>query len=385
MSLGLTRYAVDAAPIVPPSVEPPGQAKDALSLDLLITQVLVRNPSLAQMVAAWQAAAARYPQVTSLEDPLFGTTVAPASIGSHDVEFGYRVEISQKYPFPGKRCLRGQGAQADARAAGHDVEDMRLQLVEATTSAFADYYLAGRALDVNTEALRLLAELQETARDRYQKGLVPEQDVRQAEVEIGRQRQRQVTLERMRQVAAARLNTLLHLPPDSPLPPPPTQVRLAEALPDVQALRADALARRPDLQALADRLQADQAALGLAHKDFYPDWEVTAAYDTIMGNGPTRDLAPQVGVRFNLPVRQARRSAALAEAQARIAQRHAELDRQIDQLSFQVQEAYAQVQESARIVRLDEETILRAAEANLDAARSAYVAGKIPSLSLVEA
>ena len=49
-------------------------------MDVLVEQVLARNPTLAQMVAAWQAASARYPQVTSLDDPVFGGTMAPASI-----------------------------------------------------------------------------------------------------------------------------------------------------------------------------------------------------------------------------------------------------------------------------------------------------------------
>jgi outer membrane protein TolC len=352
---------------------------------MLLQQVLARNPSLAQMVAAWQASSARFPQVTSLEDPMFGTTVAPASIGSRDVEFGYRVEISQRYPFPGKLPLRGANALAEASAAGHDIADMRLQLVESTQHAFAEYYLVGRALTVNAEALSLLNEFRQNAETRYRTGLVSEQDVLQADVEIGRQRQRQLTLERMRQVAIARLNTLMHLPPDSPLPSPPQEIGRGEALPDAAALRAGALARRPDVQALAERIKAEQAALALAEKEFCPDFEVTAAYDTIMGNGPTRDLAAQVGVRVNLPVRKARRHAAVAEAQARIAQRQAELARQIDQVNFQVQEAYAQARESERVVRLYEETILRAARGNIQAAQSAYVTGKIPFLSLIEA
>src|SRR6266404_1809303 len=57
-----------------------------LTVDALVEQVLARNPSLAQMTAAWQAASARYPQVTSLEDPMFGATIAPGSIGSDNVD-----------------------------------------------------------------------------------------------------------------------------------------------------------------------------------------------------------------------------------------------------------------------------------------------------------
>lgn len=380
------RDAAGSQPEAIPTLPAPQPVAAApLSATWLVEQVLARNPSLAQMVAAWEAARARYPQVTSLDDPMFGATVAPASFGSNEVEPGYRLEVSQKYPFPGKRALRGRVACAEADAAAGDVEDMRLQLVEAALSAFADYYLVGRARAVNAEALTLLSDLRENAATRYRTGLVPQQDLLQADVEIGRTRERQIALERMRQVAVARINTLLHQPPDAPLPPAPADVAGPEPLPDAAAFRAAAVVRRPDLRALADRLRAEEASVALARKEFRPGVEVSAAYDTIMGNGPTRDLAPQVGVRVNLPVRRAKRYGALAEAQARAAGRRAELDRQTDQVAFQVQEAYAQVEESARVVALYDETILPAAKSNIDAAQSAYLTGKVPFLSLVEA
>jgi outer membrane protein TolC len=356
-----------------------------LSVDALVEQVLARNPSLTQIAAAWQAASARYPQVTSLDDPMLGAMLAPASIGSDDVEFGYRLEVSQKLPFPGKRELRGESALAEAAAAGREVEDMRLQLIESARHSFFEYYLVSRAIAVNEENLRLLKSFREEAKTRYEKAIVPEQDVFQADVELGRQQERGLTLERMRKVAIARINTLLHLPPESPLPPPPERLTISDVLPPLEVLRGLALDRRPDLQALVDRIRAEEASLGLAHKEFYPDVEVTAAYDTIMGNGPMRDLAPQVGMRLNLPVCKARREGAIAEAQARIVQRRAELDSRIDQVNLQVQEAYEQVVESERIVRLYEKTILPAARNNVDAARSAYEARQVPFLSLIEA
>jgi outer membrane protein TolC len=136
-------------------------------------------------------------------------------------------------------------------------------------------------------------------------------------VELGRQQERGLTLARMRKVAIARINTLLHLPPKSPLPPPPERLTIADGLPPLEVLRGLALDRRPDLQGLADLIRAEEASLGPVQKEFYPDVEVTAAYDTIMGNGSMRDLAPQVGMRLNLPVRKARREGAVTEAQAR--------------------------------------------------------------------
>jgi len=364
----------------------PFAGQSELSETLLIDQVLSRNPSLAQMTAAWEAANTRYPQVVSLDDPMFGFTAAPGSIGTNSVEFGYRLEVSQKLPFCGKRELRGASAAAEANAAAHDVDDMRLQLVESAKTALADYYMAQKALEVNAEGLKLLESFRSRAKDRYEK--VPganEQDILQADVELGRQRQRQIQFERMREVAQARLNTLMHVPPDNALPPPPRKLAVGELASDVAALRQQARSRRPDLQALEDRIRSDEAALSLAEAEYRPDFEVAAAYDTIMGNGPTRDLAAQVGVRINMPVRLARRDAAVAEAGAKLAQRRAELTRQTDQVNFQVQEAFAQAREANRVVELYEKTLLPKAKGNVEAAESSYVGGRIPFVSLIEA
>jgi outer membrane protein TolC len=238
---------------------------------------------------------------------------------------------------------------------------------------------------VNTEDLKLLQQAHADAEKRFEspgKDKVSLQDVLQIDVEIGRQRERRLTLERMRRVAVARLNTLLHLSPDAPLPPPPTQLPPPNPLPDVEALRQAAVARRPDLQALQDHVRADQAALALACKEYYPDVEVMAAYDTFWQERPLR---PQVGVRVNLPVRLAKRDAAVAEARARVAQRIAELNRQTDQALFEVEQAFEQAHESEQTVLLYDNTILRDAKANVEAAQPAYRTGQIPAQSLVEA
>jgi outer membrane protein TolC len=356
-----------------------------LAVDSLVEQVLARNPTLPQMIAAQEAASDRFPQVTSLDDPAFGTTVAPASIGSREVDFGYSLELTQKYPFPGKLKLRGENALAEASAAGNEVDDTRLQLIEAAKTAFYDYYFVYRALAVNERGLSLLATIRENTTVRYTAGLADQQEVVQLDVEIGRQHERRVILDRLRQVAIARLNTLMHLPPDLPLPPPPKEVTLGAALPDAAALRATAIAGRPDLAAVRNRIAAEEASLGLAYREFYPDFDVMAAYNTIMGNGPMHDLAPQVAVRINLPVRTERRFGAVSEAQARIAQRRAELARLTDQAQYEVEQAYRQVQESEQVVRLYEKEVLPAAERNVKAAQAAYPPAKIPLIALIEA
>src|SRR5262249_19716481 len=150
---------------------------------------------------AWRAASARPTQVSSLEDPMLGVQAGPAAFGSNQVNGGYRIEVSQKCPWPGKLDLRGRGALAEAKAAGDEVEDARLQLKEAAKDAFYDYYLADRALEINRKNLDLLRNFREEAEVRYTNKKGSRQDILQADVEMGQQRERQITLERARAVA----------------------------------------------------------------------------------------------------------------------------------------------------------------------------------------
>src|SRR5205809_3522815 len=65
---------------------------------------------------------------------------------------------------------------------------------------------------------------------------------------------------------------ILNLDPDTPLPPPPKKVEVEDGLPEASALRASALARRPDLRALANRIAADEASLRSEERRVGKEW-----------------------------------------------------------------------------------------------------------------
>jgi cobalt-zinc-cadmium efflux system outer membrane protein len=351
---------------------------------VVVAETLARNPSLAQMAAMADMAAARYPQVTALDDPMAAGFLGPASIGSREVDTAYRLEVSQKFPFPGKRFWRGQNALADAAAARSDVDAMRLELAELARNAFIELRLVGRLLKINAESAGLLKDFKDNAQTRYQTGQASQQDVLQADVELARQRERLLELEQMAKVAAARINALVHRAPDAPLPPTAGALEKLAPLPDAAELRRQARERRPELRALSERIQAEEAGLMVALKERCPDFELMAAYDAFWQR-PEQDLRTMIGVRVNLPVVASRRQGMVQEAQAKIAQRRAELAKLTQQINFQVHEAHAQAERAAKTVKLYEESILPAAQANIKAAQSAYVTGKIPFLSLIEA
>lgn len=356
---------------------------EELPLAELVQEVLQRNPTLQAALSAWQAAAQRYPQVVALDDPMFQSMYAPSSFRSSSaVQSSYYLGVAQKIPWSGKRALRGEIADAEATALSLEFHDSELQLAEATRLAYFDYYLTHRELELNAENLRNMRDFRETARTRYESNLVTQQDVLQADVELAQLERRRLELERMNRVTIARINTLLHRIPDLPLPPPPKQLSIRSNIPETESLRITALENRPDLAAQASRIQAEHAAVALACKEYYPDFEFMGRYDSFWTDHEQR---PQVGLNINIPLNHERRRAAVCEAMFKVSKMQAEYDQRVDNIRHDVQTAHARLEESRQTVQLYTEKILPAAQDNVTSARAEYIAGKLDFLRLIEA
>lgn len=375
-----------AASATSPLFDGPQTGTTELTLPQLIADVQNRNPSLAAMTAAWQAAAQRYPQMIALEDPTLMAMGAPASVGSDQVESAYALQLNQKLPWFGKRAARGRQAQAETSEAYHDFEDSRLRLVEMTEAAFFDYYLSNHHLQLNRENVELIRQLRNIAQGKYDSNQVTQQDVLQAEVESAQLERRRIELDRMTKVSIARINTLLQRDPFSPLPPPPMHLETPTAPMDIEALQQTALSHRPDLAALADKIRADEAAVTLACKDYYPDAEVFGRYDTFWQPASTQsDLRPQVGVTINVPIYRGRLDAAVREATFKLYQQRAEYEQQRLDVQFEVASAYAEVEEARSALQLYSDKLVPVTEKNVAAARNNYDVNKVSFLDLVTA
>ncbi len=361
-------------------------SQSELQVEPLVSQIVARNPSIEAMSSAWQAASQRYPQVVSLDDPVLMSMIAPASFGSNLVSPAYVVGGSQKIPWLGKRAARGRVAQEEANAAMYDVQQTRLVVIEGARLAFYDYYLVRRELELNAANRSAMQQFRDTAKSRYESNLVTQQDVLQADVALAEVQRRQIELERLNRVAAARLNTLLLRSPEAYLPPPPELLSLGRDLPSAESLRSLATQRRPDLAALGAKMRAEQASVAVAAKEFYPDMEFYGRYDSFWQPAATQSqLRPQVGLNMNVPLYQSKRYAALHEAEFRYSQRRAEYQQRISDIGYEVQAAYEQLEQARQTALLYGQKFLPAAEQNVQVARTSYSVGKINFLGLIQA
>ena len=283
-----------------PDGDDPFAGRDELPLDELVAAVKARNPSLQAALATWSAAANKYPQAVALDDPMFQSMYAPATWNAaSNVQGSYYFGVAQKIPWAGKRALRGNQANWEATAAAFDVGEAQLRLAEAARLAFLDYYLNQRERELNAASREALREFRDVARAKYEANQVTQQDVLQADVELAQSEQRQIELAQEWIVAAARINTLLHRRPDHPLPPAPQTLTVSEELPPVDGLREWAVEHRPELHAMAARVQAERSAVALACKEFYPDFELMGRFDRFWTD---REQQPQIGLNMNVPL-----------------------------------------------------------------------------------
>jgi len=371
----------------PVGVDDPFAGQPELQLPRLLGEVLARNQTLAAMRAAWLSAAERYPQARALDDPVFTGMAAPASLSSAVTSVpgnvaGYVVGGAQKLPWFGKLQLRGDAALAESRAARWDVDDARLQIIEAAGLAYYDYYLVRQDLALNVENTAKLREFHDIAARKYEANLAPQQDMLQAKVELAELARRQIELERLERIAIARINTLMHRMPDAYVPAAPASLQAPLLALSAAELRATAVTRRPDLASLAAKIRAEQARLQLANKEFMPDFEVFGRYDNFWTQASQRG---QVGLNMNVPLYRDKRYAAVREAQWRLSQRRAEYEQRIDDINREVQTAYERFDEAQQTVGLYTDQILPAARKNVDSAFAAYETSGGDFLRLVAA
>jgi outer membrane protein TolC len=362
----------------------PFQGAPSLERAALVAEVLRRNPSVGSARAAWRAALARYPQQTSLDDPMVAYGVGPRSFGSHQVDdAAQRVEVSQRFPFPGKLALRGAVALGEAEAAAGDYEAVRLRLAGLASGLYDDWYFANQSLEINKQHLELARDLRRIATASYESGSGSQQDPLAAEIEEVDLEHRGVELETARDVTAAQIAQLLHLHDASALPTPPADFTpLAVDEGDEAAQVERALAERPELRAAEARVHSREAATDLARREFLPDFKLVGMYD---GFWAESDLKPYVGLEINVPLQLAKRRAAFDQARAELGVAERNRESMQDEVGFQVRSAWEKLHEARHLLALTRDRMLPAARDRLAAARAGFSAGRAEFRDLIEA
>lgn len=363
----------------------PQPSSGVLRLDLedVVREALEKNPAIQGAASMVQAQRRRVSQAKALPDPTLSLgwmgNAQPFSVQTGDPSSYRSVSAMQMLPFPGKLRLKGEIVGKEADAAQFEVEAQRRRVVAEVKSAFYDYFFYEKALESTARNRDLLDKLSQIAEARYRVGKAQQQDVLKSQVELSLLVQKQTTLEAQRDIARARLNTLLARSPESPLPPP-ANVRpstLPSSLEDLYKL-----ARQNDTGLGRDRqvIERNKLAASLAEKDALPDLSVGYMYQ----QRPTMPDMHGMTFSVSIPVfYKNKQKQAIAQAKEEQAASERARDNRQNELLFELKQQYVAAQASERLLKLYQQGIVPQSSLAMESSLSAYQVGNVDFLTVL--
>lgn len=373
-------FVLSAAIAFAASAAPP-----PLVLSDLIAEALRVNPEIMAAQKRYEAARQRPGVESALPDPMLsvGYTSAGkpwplAGVGSEPTA-NAGLMLSQEFPFPGKRKLRGDVASKAAEADWLAYEQTRLSVVSRLKQAYHRLHYAHRALEILVQNRDVLAEFLRVAEARYSVGKAAQQDIFKAQTGRSILETRILKMEQERRAREAEINMLIARDPRTPLGAPP------EILPVKLTVTLDELFQRaarasPMLQREQKMIERTELAVNLARKDYYPDYTLSAGYFN-MGSMP--DMY-QFRVDFKLPAWFRRKQqAGVTEQVLNLSQARRNWEAVDQSLHYRIREDLLMAETSERLMRMYADTVLPQARLALEASLASYENGSVDFLTVL--
>ena len=362
--------------------------EDTLTLVQVYGVAKERSPRLAAAAALVDASAARVPGAGRPPDPSIQLAVMNLSLPSLSANMpssmAPQLQVMQMLPTPGKLGLAERIAGQSASIAKSDAAEAWWEVRAKAAMAFYDIYSADRQIAVMEKTVRLLEDFRQVAQAMYSSGEGRQSDVLRAGVEVAKMQTEIARMQAMRAAAAAKLNGVLDLPAEAPVPAvalPP----LPANIPNSDTLYAWAEATRPMLE--RGRIGVDQAKAqsALARKEIWPDLTLGLQYGQRPGDMGTERMGSAM-VGFTVPIfARSRQLRMRDEAVAMSRMAVADLGDMRAQVRSRLGELKADLDRDRTLVGLYRSQVLPQAQANVQSAISSYRVGSVNFMTLLDA
>jgi outer membrane protein TolC len=370
-----------------------GQSNGNLPSDLqaLVTEALKANPELKQMGSLYTASKETIKPAGALEDPEIAFTIKdlPTDTWAFNKEAMTQkmLELSQKFPFPGKRRLRSEVAGEQAKTDGLVYQDKANEIRAKMVMAYWALSLAYGSYDSTQKNKQFWEQVVQVAETRYSVGQGSQADVLQAQVELGNYLDRLFQWTQKQESSQADINALRAQPVQTPLSRPqalqPRPFNLK--LDDLLALSES----RPQLQALKTLIARQEKAVDLARKEYYPDMRITVGYGFRDSLGPpiNQKQADMFtgSVMFNVPIWYGSRiQPKIREELARQSAAREGHQSALIQLGAVIKDRHAKLRRLAQQITLMDQGIVPRARQALAASLTSYQVGSVDYAQLYQ-
>jgi len=357
-----------------------------LTVDQVLRDVLQNNPSLKAARANWEAMKQRVPQARAWEDLRAGfDTVAGRFVDIPRNSFtDQKLMVEQTVPLSGKNRLRGETAEAEAMVAFADLHRRELDVVARGKTLFYRLGNGYEQLKINQNNTQLLERFVEISRAKYEAGSKPESDVLIAETDLAKLHESRADILRQISDAESQLNVVMNRPAQSPLARPEAMRPFTLEL-ELMPLQNLALTYRPELLMARKKIEASEAKLSAARREWIPDPNLRV--ETSRYNDASQAASEvMAGVSINLPWFNRRKyKAAIEEAKEMKAAAEYELESARKETLGLVRDALQKAETFHHHVELFRDRIVPLARQNITATRLSYETDKTGFLNLIDA
>ena len=354
-----------------------------------MAEALQNNPRLQSFYLSAKADSFNVPQAGALPDPMLSLNLLnlPVNSFAFDQEpmTGKQIALKQTFPFPGKQGLKEKisGEKANLSRAGY--EEFRNQLIRDVSINFYDLFYIDRAIETTQRNQDLLREFVKIAETKYAVGKGLQQDVLKAQVELSRMTEKLITLKQKRQVVQTALNTTLNRPDGSKLGQA-EEIGYKKIDLNIDSLQQRASEQRPYLNGWQAMRRQSDMRVGLAKKDYWPDFSVFVAYtqreELQMGGNGVDFLSG--GISFDIPLYFWQKQDNMVEESTynklAVEQRYMN---EFNQVKQELENYYTSSIKNTQLMELYKSGIIPQASQALESAMTGYQTGKVDFLSLI--
>jgi cobalt-zinc-cadmium efflux system outer membrane protein len=334
------------------------------------------NPQIQAARQGWKAAQQVPTQVSTLPDPQF--QLQQVNVGSPRPFAGYTnsdfayvgLGVSQDLPYPGKLRLKGEIAKRDADVLQQQFESVRRSVLAAVKATYFQLAYLSKTFGILESDGELLEQAEKAADARYRSGIGNQQDLLRAQLEQTKLL-REITMHHLEVAEAqAQLKELLNRTQSSPDVEPADLSETALPYTFDELLTATKV-QNPEIAGAEKMIEKRKLEVDLAHKDFYPDFNVQSAWQRTDPALTRAYYMFSVGVR--VPIYRGRKQRPeLAQAEAELSRSHSELEAQSQQAASELKVQYETAQKTSDLLKIYKEGLLPQARAGFQAGIAAY-------------
>ena len=350
-------------------------------IESLVDFALQQSPALAESQSRITALEHQINEQLYLPDPTVNTVshLAPVETAAGRQAFG--VGIQQKWVDAERRGIQASVADASLQQELAKLKQAQIELAENVRRACYQILFLQKAIEITEQEGEALGQILEVLISEYEaQPTRSQQDLLDVQIEQSKLDNRLEELRQQEISNRARLNRLLHLPPDSviQLAKNSWQLLASPAETNVQSLIDMALTNHPELQSQLAEIRRQRESIELAEAGFRPDLTIGLNWIATSSDGlspvANGDDALLLGVGFNLPVRGRIREEVCAAQAEYLASNH-RFHALTDRLSEEIFDTVSKIESTQITLGLLQDDIIPKTQRKLELGLEEFAAG----------